>query len=135
MPKRKRTKNDIKIITHKTKDRVMRTPLKMGRVEVNSGAGYNCFCAVIDKPDLAMFLTSCLLHLLLFMVHHVTGRWNKKRKPTRINEKYSHFKENIRKSKTKWIYRKFTTVWIFFVYSRRFSFLISSPGDVMYHKQ
>jgi hypothetical protein len=56
-----------------------------------------------------MCLTSCRLHFLLFMVHQGTVRWNKKRKQTRINEKYSHFKENIRKSKTKWIYRKITT--------------------------
>ena len=29
MTKRKRTKNDLQIITHKTKDRVTRTPLKI----------------------------------------------------------------------------------------------------------
>ena len=34
MAKRKRTNNDLQNITHKTKDRVTRTPLKPG---VNSG--------------------------------------------------------------------------------------------------
>ena len=35
MTKRKRTNNDLQNITHKTKDRVTRTPLKPGE---NSGA-------------------------------------------------------------------------------------------------
>ena len=35
MTKRKRTNNDLQNITHKTKDKVTRTPLNLG---VNSGA-------------------------------------------------------------------------------------------------